>query len=341
MQKILLIRTDRIGDTLLTLPVVKPIKQKWPDCKIDFLARTYTHPILRNVKEVDQVLTYAPETDHKGVFGHRLLATEIRRQQYDAAILFYPRFGLTLSLWLAGVSQRIGTSHRWYSFFLTHRVNQSRRECLKHEAEYNLYLLKPLIHELPSEIPKFRLTTAEKTKQEVNSVLEVNSIPANFIVIHPGNGDSAPNLTQEQYCKIMQQISRSGIHLVLTGLDREKLKNQLLKEAVSANNVTDLTGAFSLEQIMALISKASGLITTSTGPAHIASAVGTPVASFYCPAVPHTPKRWGPLNNLERVITPTLRNSNCQMKQCPHGFDGCLATCLRDDELSNAQNLLL
>ena len=73
-----------------------------------------------------------------------------------------------------------------------------------------------------------------------------------------------------------------------------------------------------------------GLITTSTGPAHIASSVGTPVATFYCPAIPHTLDRWGPLENLERVITPKLRTATAQMKQCPHGTHGCLATCLQD-----------
>ena len=93
--------------------------------------------------------------------------------------------------------------------------------------------------------------------------------------------------------------------------------------------------------MIALLSEASGLITTSTGPAHIASAVGTPVTTFYCPAIPHTPDRWGPLENLERVTTPKLTNSHCQMKQCPHGTQGCLATCLQDDQISQALNYLL
>ncbi|MEK9702064.1 MAG: glycosyltransferase family 9 protein, partial [Deltaproteobacteria bacterium] len=109
----------------------------------------------------------------------------------------------------------------------------------------------------------------------------------------------------------------------------------------TTNNITDLTGKLNLEQMIALLSEASGLITTSTGPAHIASAVGTPTTTFYCPAIPHTPDRWGPLENLERVITPKLTNSHCQMKQCPHGTQGCLATCLQDDQISQALNYLL
>ena len=341
MRKILLVRTDRIGDTLLTLPVVKPIKERWPDCKIDFLARTYTHPILRNVKEIGQILNYDPEGVHRGIRGHQLLATEIQQQNYEAAILFYPRFGLTSALWWAGIPRRIGTSHRWYSFLLTDRVHQSRKECLKHEAEYNLDLLEPLIQDLPSEISQFRLAIPEKTKRELQEILTANDILGKYIVVHPGNGDSAPNLSLDQYRTIIQQISLSGIRVVLTGVNSEKEYNESLKSDLSTNNITDLTGTLNLEQMIALLSEACGLITTSTGPAHIASSVGTPVATFYCPAIPHTPDRWGPLENLERVITPKLENSHCQMKQCPHGTHGCLATCLQDDQISKVLNYLL
>ena len=341
MRKILLVRTDRIGDTLLTLPVAKPIKERWPDCKIDFLARTYTHPILKNVKEIGQILNYDPEGVHRGIRGHQLLATEIQQQNYEAAILFYPRFGLTSALWWAGIPRRIGTSHRWYSFLLTDRVHQSRKECLKHEAEYNLDLLEPLFQDLPSEIPQFRLAIPEKTKRELQEILTANDILGKYIVVHPGNGDSAPNLSLDQYRTIIQQISLSGIRVVLTGVNSEKEYNESLKSDLSKNNITDLTGTLNLEQMIALLSEACGLITTSTGPAHIASSVGTPVATFYCPAIPHTPDRWGPLENLERVITPKLESSHCQMKQCPHGTHGCLATCLQDDQISKALNYLL
>ena len=341
MRKILLIRTDRIGDTLLTLPVVKPILEKWPDCRIDFLARNYTYPILKNVKGLSQILNYDPDGVHQGIRGHQLLASEIQQQEYDSAILFYPRFGLTFALWNSGVPQRIGTSHRWYSFLLTDQVYQTRKECLQHEVEYNLDLLEPLIHDLPSKIPQFRLAIPEKARLEIQGILTENEIIGKYIVVHPGNGDSAPNLNLDQYRNIIEQISLTGIRVVLTGIDKEKKNNHLLKSVCSTKNITDLTGTLSIEQMIALLSEACSLITTSTGPAHVASAVGTQVTAFYCPAIPHTPNRWGPLENLERVTTPNLTNSHCQMKQCPYGAHGCLVTCLQDDQISKTLSNLL
>ena len=341
MRKILLIRTDRIGDTLLTLPVVRPIKEKWPDCKIDFLARTYTHPILKNVNEISTILNYDPEGVHRGIRGHQRLAAEIQQKEYDSAVLFYPRFGLTFALWRAGIPRLIGTSHRWYSFLLTDRVHQSRRECLKHEVEYNLDLLEPIIQDLPTEFPQFRLAIHEKTKRELQALLTANDIIGKYIVVHPGNGDSAPNLSLDQYRTLIQQICLSGIRVVLTGVNSEKEYNQLLRSEFTTNNISDLTGKLNLEQMIALLSEASGLITTSTGPAHIASAVGTPTTTFYCPAIPHTPGRWGPLENLNRVAAPNLTTSHCQMQHCPYGTYGCLVTCLQDDQINQALNCLL
>ena len=129
--------------------------------------------------------------------------------------------------------------------------------------------------------------------------------------------------------------------MLFRSINSEKEFNESLRSDISSNKITDLTGTLNLEQMIALLSEARGLITTSTGPAHIASAVGTPVATFYCPAIPHTPERWGPLKNLERVITPKLKNNHCQMKKCPHGTQGCLATCLQNDRIIQALKYLL
>ena len=63
-----------------------------------------THtPYLENVKEISQILNYDPEGVHRGIRGHQLLATEIQQQDYETAILFYPRLGLTFALWRAGI----------------------------------------------------------------------------------------------------------------------------------------------------------------------------------------------------------------------------------------------
>ncbi|HBI28746.1 MAG TPA: ADP-heptose--LPS heptosyltransferase, partial [Deltaproteobacteria bacterium] len=60
MKRILLIRTDRIGDTVLTLPAATALKAAFPEVQISFLARNYTEPLVRLYQDVDEVLVYEP-----------------------------------------------------------------------------------------------------------------------------------------------------------------------------------------------------------------------------------------------------------------------------------------
>ena len=76
MKRILLIRTDRIGDTVLTLPAATALKAAFPEVQIHFLARNYTEPLVRRYQDVDEVLVYEPQGRHRGWFGYQRLAWE-------------------------------------------------------------------------------------------------------------------------------------------------------------------------------------------------------------------------------------------------------------------------
>ena len=114
--RILLVRTDRIGDTLLTLPAVTALRQTFPDAFIAFLCQPYTEPMVRRINGLDQVLTYENEGKHQGFQGLELLSKELRSYQFDFSVVFFPRASLIWALWRSGIPRRIGTGFRWYSF---------------------------------------------------------------------------------------------------------------------------------------------------------------------------------------------------------------------------------
>ena len=65
-KRFLLVRTDRVGDTILTLPAVTTLRKKYPDAFISFLAQPYTVPIIEHYEGIDLLLTYEPECPHRG-----------------------------------------------------------------------------------------------------------------------------------------------------------------------------------------------------------------------------------------------------------------------------------
>ena len=87
--RILLVRTDRIGDTLLTLPAVTALRQTFPDAFIAFLCQPYTEPMVRRINGLDQVLTYENEGKHQGFQGLELLSKELRSYQFDFSVVFF------------------------------------------------------------------------------------------------------------------------------------------------------------------------------------------------------------------------------------------------------------
>ena len=117
--RFLLIRTDKIGDTILTLPAVTAIRKKFPKAFIAFLSKPYIQPLIENYSGIDLLLSYEPNGKHKGWNGIIKLSKELKVHNFQTAILFYPRIELAFAIFRARIPVRIGTGFRWYSFFLT------------------------------------------------------------------------------------------------------------------------------------------------------------------------------------------------------------------------------
>ena len=148
-KRFLLVRTDRVGDTILTLPAVTALRKKYPESFISFLAQPYTVPLIEQYEGINLLLTYDPEGRHRGWQGVLNLGNQLGNLNFDVVMLFYPRPELAFALWLAKIPLRIGTGFRWYSFLLNKRIYEHRKDCRKHESEYNLSLLYSL---LPDQI---------------------------------------------------------------------------------------------------------------------------------------------------------------------------------------------
>ncbi len=326
-RNILLIRTDRIGDVVLTAPAVTVLKQFYPKARIGFLTREYTAPLLRHYKGIEHILIYQPEGKHAGLSGHLRLAEELRAHNFDAAVLFFPQPGLSFALWKAGIALRVGSGFRWSSVFLNHRVFEHRKKGEKHELEYNLSLLRGMVPRLPApEEILFDFQFDKHLQKLQQQALQELKVFSPYAIIHPGSGGSAPRLPVEQFARITQFLhGHSTLRILVVGNGTEKpLVEQLLENLSHKERVHPVVGKWDLETYMAVIAGAQLFISNSTGPLHIARAYQVPVIAFYCPAVPCSPRRWGPYNQPETVLTPPVTPcKTCNPHTCPHG--NCLA----------------
>ncbi len=294
---ILVCRTDKIGDVILTLPVVNALRDFYPNSRITFLVSEYASEIVQGHRAVDEVMIYKPD---ESVFQ---LAKRLKQKKFDLAVVVFPVFKIALALWLARVPVRVGTGYRFFSFLFNKRVFEHRKCAEKHEVEYNLNLIKHLGVEV-SEI-KFDIFIPQSAFDKVKKVLtEYRLNENNYIIVHPGSKGSARDLSPSKFREIVKKLVSEGFKVVITGSKDEK---ELVKYVCNGiENSFDFSGLFNLKELSALIKDASIFISNSTGPIHIASAVGTPVIGFYPPIKVMSPKRWGPYANDRIIFVPDV-----------------------------------
>ncbi len=124
---ILVARTDKIGDLLLSLPVFQTLKVAFPQTRLTALVSPYAKEIVQNHPAIDGVEVLEPEE------SLWKLASRFKTLAPDVFIALYPRPQQVMAAWLAGVPTRIGTAYRWYSFFLNQKVRVHRSLCDRHE----------------------------------------------------------------------------------------------------------------------------------------------------------------------------------------------------------------
>lgn len=339
LQRILIVRTDRLGDVLLTLPMLPVLRGTFPGARLVMLLRRYTGAIVEGNRHLDGILWY---DEGKSLVPFLTMLRRVRKERFDVAIVVHPRLRLALMMALAGIPVRVGTGYRYYSVLFNRRVYEHRKDAKRHEAEYNLNLLSPLGCPLPGsgmeadfgvEIPGEAFRTVDRVLRE--SGLEPGR---GYVVVHPGSGGSAREWPLAHFAELIRLLGGAGHpQIVLSGTEEELPRTEELRR-LGGGTAVSVAGRFSVKELAALMKGADLCIAHSTGPLHVAAAVGTPVVGLYPQIVPMSPRRWGPYTRNSRVLTPD-RPADCE--ECARGGPcACMASIPAAAVLRAARELL-
>lgn len=290
---VLVSRTDKIGDVILTLPLINEVKRLIPRARISFLISNKLENLIDGYKDVDKVFFI------EDININNFLKTE----KFDVAISVFPRKELAMAFYKAGIKYRAGTAYRLYSVLFNERIKEHRKHADKHEADYNLNLLSFLGKEISYD-KKFFFKYSNEELGSLKGKIPFN-LQHKFIVIHPGSKGSARDLPMDKIIAIPETIINDfpEYKIVLTGIKQEKPITQLFKE-IYKDKVIDLAGEITLRELLILIDKSSLFISNSTGPIHIAGALNKNIIGFYPNSAPMNATRWRPLSKHVKIITP-------------------------------------
>jgi heptosyltransferase-2 len=297
LRRILLVRTDRLGDVILSTPAATALKKKWPDIHVTFLVRQYAAAITRCHPHVDETL----EIDGAEIGGDvRRLTQALQQRHFDAAVLLYPRPNLAWAVWRSGIPLRAGSGYRWYSFLFNRRVFEHRKTAAHHEAEYNLRLLQPL--GIAAAEIEFHFSLPQVEQEKINAKLNALGVGAKPVIFHPGSGGSARDWPPEYFAQLADLTHRElGAQVILTGAAAEENLIAAIQRQTKSK-LLSLCGRLSIIELAVLYQRAAVFVGNSTGPLHLAVMVGAPVVAFYPPIRALRPERWGPYGHLADVL---------------------------------------
>lgn len=299
-KKVVISRTDSIGDVVLTLPMAGIIKEHYPDAEVIFLGNHYTKPIIDCCSAVDDIwewpsiqqLTYDDQVRW------------LKKQEVDTFIHVFPRQEIARLAKKAEVPMRIGTSHRLFHLLTVNKlVNFTRKRSDAHESQLNLKLLAPLG------------ISSNYTLKKINELLHFDEIPdlvEGFkkqldedrinVIFHPKSQGSAIEWGEDKFMELATMLDQTKYKIFLTGTEKEgaTFRSIIPKQ----DNVIDLSGQMSLEDLVAFIARADGLLAASTGPLHIAGVCGIEAIGLFADIRPIHPGRWKPLGPHVQILKP-------------------------------------
>lgn len=296
--KIVLSRTDSIGDVVLTLPMAGLLKAKYPEAIIVFLGNTYTKPIISCSEHVDEIWEWA---ELEKLSPEDQLSWMIE-QNVDTFIHVFPRKELAQLAKKAKIKNRIGTSHRSFHLLTcSHKVNFTRKGSELHESQLNLKLLSPFgIIEEPSLDELSSYLGFSKILDLPSQFKELLDDSKEAVILHPKSQGSAIEWGVDNFIQLAKELDANRYQIFITGTEQEAESFRDLLPI--QENIIDMSGKLTLSELVSFISHCNHLVAASTGPLHIAGVCGIHAIGLFSEQRPIHSGRWKPLGNRVTIL---------------------------------------
>jgi len=295
IKHIAITRIDAMGDVILTLPVCIYLKLIVPDIIITVVGRSYTQPLINSCTAVDHFINY----DELEALPKNEQIEVIKQKKIDVIVHQFSNKKITVLARQAGIKIRIGRRVKLYNYINCNRlVRLKRKNSDLHEAQQMVYLLRPLggIH-VPTIGTIANLYEDNfKSNTELPPTLNLYLDKDKFnLIIHPKSNGHGYEWAMDNFTKLIQELPKEKFNIIITGSASEHLFFKTWIPLLP-DHVIDLSGKMTLNELIAFVAKADGLLASGTGPLHLAAALGIHTLGLF-PAEPRAINaiRWAPL----------------------------------------------
>lgn len=302
IRRLLIIRNDRLGDLMLTLPAIAAARRALPGATITLLAGPLAAPILAGHPDIDELLIDDP---HDGAWR---LGRRMRGLFADAGLAINYSRRACSAMWLARIPRRIAWGYKLTGCLAANgRVWLHRSRPPIHEADFALAFIRALGIEIPRQVPLTHLPIQSEARATVRARIQRElGGEGPLVIVHPGGRGSAYYWPEENFTQLIRLLA-PRMRLILTGTRPERpLLSRLLEAAASGRERISAWDDLELPQLAAAIAECRCVVAGGTGPLHVAAAVGTPVVGLYSAHPAQAPAKWGPLGAGHIVLQAPL-----------------------------------
>ncbi|MBI4839173.1 MAG: glycosyltransferase family 9 protein, partial [Nitrospirae bacterium] len=336
VKEILIIRTAYIGDAVMALPMLKPLKMKFPEAHITFLTSEKAKDIFFNNPYITETIAYDPFWFYNSSKGKYIgFIREMMKRRFD--IVIEARGDIRELLLIAfplKAKVKIGFGFGGGAFILDHVVPYISK---KHKLEYHLDLIKYLGCEVADIEWGIYLTESELGK--IKEIMESHGISRPFITVHPGARHPLRRWLTERYAELYDSlIEKYNMPLVILGSPGETgLAENII--GTMKHKPISLAGKLSLRELAGVLAESLLFICNNSGPLHIAAAMKTPVVVLHGPSKSY----WdAPYGNISRIVEKDFPcRDNCDETSCLNKrFHACINDITVEEVLSAADDIL-
>lgn len=318
IQRILLLRLERIGDLLMTLEAIADVRATWPDATIDLAVGSWNESLATLVPGISHVhvidVPWLSRGERPTSWPTILKAARLwRTHRYDMVINFEPDIRSNVLGWLSGAPIRAGYASGGGGPLVTRvgRYDPTRHVAWNARALVSVAAAgqAPAVHGLRAH----RLQVGATEQARVDERLASTARP--LIGLHVSGGRESKQWHLDRFAAAAARVAdaTSGT-IVLTGAPSDQPLVDAVTSQLTAHRVVSMAGSLSLPETAALMQRLDILITGDTGPMHLAAAMGAPVVALFGPS---DPVRYGPRAARERILRVQLPCSPCGLVRLP------------------------
>lgn len=320
---ILIIKLSAIGDVVHSLPLLEVLRDRFPDARIDWVIEEAASNIVEGHPDLDELIVFPRKSwldrcikkrEYINL-GKELITflKKLRGREYDVVIDLQGLLKSGVLTFFARGSRKIGLNgaREGSSFFVKERVSFSGPDI--HAIDRYLCVAKYL--GVVDPLWNGKIPIYDTDKRYVDDLLVGLEANCALVAINPMAKWESKLWDLERFACLADVINTNlGVTTILTGSESDKIAIEKIVGGMKTKAL-NLAGKTNLKQLAYLYGKCKVVVSTDSGPMHMAAAMGSSVVGIFGPT---SPLRTGPYGRKHRVVRVGLPCSPCFKKSCDH-----------------------